>query len=132
MKPIFNFQGATLAFLFANMIIVAVMTSLVFFAIITQQQQQQVIQQKATQESNRIINEVFYKLDLLHNQSNQLVNAQGNITQQQRSALLKEFTDIENQGGLATKSAQVYNNHTLHEILGNVTQLTISLNLGRH
>jgi hypothetical protein len=93
------------------------------YLLLVQEQQTREQQINAAKSGAVVVAQINHKLDTLHNESQKLISEQGNISSAQRQAIIKEFTDIESQGGLATKLGQADNNHKLKEILGNVTEL---------
>lgn len=119
----FSFERTVITMLFSKFILIAVMMSLILFLVLQQQAQQQAQQERANQTGTILINKIFEKLDVIHAQSDELVNAQGNISNVQRAQLIKEFADVASDGGLATRTGQANNNHMLTEILGNITEL---------
>lgn len=116
-----SFERTVLTMLFSKFVFVGIIFGLILYMISAEQAQQQIQQTRSNQTGARIIKQIFDKLDALHVQSNQLVNAQGNISMTQRQALINELTDLQKEGGIASRDIQIHNLHILQEILDNVT-----------
>jgi len=73
-------------------------------------------QQLAQQQGQIVVKQINDKLDSLHSLSQEQLNAQGNLSNNQRQTLIKELQDL--------PGVQLNTQHLLKEVLGNETHET--------
>jgi hypothetical protein len=74
------------------------------------------------------IKEQGQRLSKVLNETDKVLDAQGNLSSAQRSQLIKEFADVENHGGFATENGTMANYDLLVKILSLLGNKTGDMN----
>lgn len=100
----FSFQNIVITFLFA---ILVIDSTILIFILFTGQ---------------AIVTSISNKLDVIHDQTQKQIDQQGNLSADQRHKIIQEFENLPD-SGFASHADSMNNNHLLHEILGNMTEM---------
>jgi hypothetical protein len=74
-------------------------------------------------QTSKIVQEISHKLDIVHNQTNDLISNQGNLSQAQRQKIITEFENLPVSG--------IASHDDIYNLIGNISHKNANIDLQR-